>query len=131
MDHDLVMLECRVLVRDDAYLPAGRVRNPLVVGDGEGLGRGLLLPAFAEGTRAELRLRRGLQAPAGRAGPLFAAGSDDYQATRERVAPELVRQLAGSRRPSARSRNGRMRSMGAGKTIVVDCEPPSSSSVWR
>ena len=38
---------------------------------------------------------------------------------------------AGGLLPAARSRNGVSRSIGAGKTIVVACDEPSSSSVWR
>ena len=52
---------------------------------------------------------------------------DRDEPARERVDPQLGAQEL----PLSRSRNGVSRSIGAGKTIVVDCEEPSSTSVCR
>ena len=116
VDDDLLPLERRVEVRHDADAPR--------VPDRQRLGRRAVLAPGAERAALELRLGRRIdERPAG-TGPLRASWCNDDLATRERVDAELSAQL-----PSRT--NGLIRSIGAGKTIVVDAEGPSSSSVCR
>jgi hypothetical protein len=119
VDDDLLPLEGRIQVRDDADAPR--------VAERERLRRGAVLAPRVEGARLELLGRRRLElGPAG-AGPLRTAGCDDNEPSRERVLPELAAQ----RLSPCLSRKGVIRSIGAGKTIVVAWEDPSSSSVCR
>jgi len=57
-DDDLVLLEDRVEIRDDANRPARRVGIAAARADREGLGRRSLFPPFAERTRDELLFGR-------------------------------------------------------------------------
>ena len=113
MNDDLLPLEGRIEIRDDADLPG--------VADAQRLRRRLILATCVEGAGLELVLdgRRRAGAPGPR-------GRDRDESARDGISPQ-VGQLA--ERPL--SMNGLIRSIGAGKTIVVDCEAPSSSSVWR
>jgi hypothetical protein len=83
--------------------------------------------ARAERARLELFASRRVERGPRCSGTLRPAGSDDGDASRLWIAAKLAAQLW----RSAFSMNGRKRSIGAGKTIVVACEEPSSSSVWR
>ena len=122
VDDDLLALERRVEVRDDAHRPPlGALRQP------QRLGRRAVLAAEAERARVELFSRRGLERRAAGAGPAGAAGRDDDGAARLRV----VQQAAAQPAPVRSCMNGVSRSIGAGNTIVVACDEPSSSSVWR
>ena len=134
-DDDFVMLEDRVEVRNDADRPARCVRRAAARTDREGLRRRPVLPALAERARAELLLARQIEVcPRARARPPRPARRDDDPLSGDRVLTELssppFRQLEAPP-PFFFSRKGLSRSIGAGKTIVVDCEPPSSSSVCR
>ena len=80
----------------------------------------------AERARLELvRARRIELRPRG-ARALRPAGRDHGDAARSRIAAKLAAQLGS---PDFFSRKGRIRS--TGKTIVVACDEPSSSSVCR
>ena len=118
---DLLPLERGVEVRDDA--------DPPGIADRERLRRCAVLPAGAERARVELFLRRRLDVRPARAGPLRPAWRDHDLSTRERVLAELSAQVAWPW--WLFSMNGLNRSIGAGKTIVVDADGPSSSSVCR
>jgi hypothetical protein len=132
-DDDLVMLEDRIEVRDDADRPARRVRRAPARADREGLGRRPVLPALAERAGDELFLGRQVEiGPRARTRPLRPAWRDDDPLAGDRVLAKLPAgcQLEAPP-PFFFSRKGLSRSIGAGKTIVVDCEEPSSSSVCR
>ena len=118
---DLLPLERGVQVRDDA--------NPPGLADRERLRRCAVLAAGVERARVELLLRRRLHVGPARAGPLRPARRDHDLPTRERVLAELSAQVAWPW--WLFSMNGLNRSIGAGKTIVVDADGPSSSSVCR
>jgi hypothetical protein len=125
VDDDLLAVEGRELVRDDPDRPAGCVGRP-VLGQGEDLRRGLILASLAE--RARFALFRGLLVetrPRG-SGPAGPSRRDGDEASRERVLPQI-----GQEPEFVRSRKGFSRSSGAGKTIVVEAEEPSSSRVCR
>ncbi len=132
---DLLALECRVEVREDANLPVAAGRKP------ERLGWRLVLAAGAEraarklvGVRRRFEVRK-------RAWPERAPGCDYDRSAGQRIAAQLGRRavqlgpLAFSAfsafSASERSRNGRIRSTGAGKTIVELLDEPISSSVCR
>jgi hypothetical protein len=119
VDDDLLPLERGVEVRDDADAPR--------VAERQRLGWRAVLVSRVERAGLQLLGGRRLELGPARAGPLRAAGRDDDEPARERVLSELAAQ----RRWPARSRKGVIRSIGAGKTIVVDWEEPSSSSVCR
>jgi hypothetical protein len=132
-DDDLMMLEDRVEVRDDANRPAGRVGGAAARANREGLGRRPILPALAKRAGEQLFLGREVEiSPRARSRPLRTARRDDDPLAGDRVLAKLA---AGDQLeappPFFFSRKGLSRSIGAGKTIVVDCEEPSSSSVWR
>jgi hypothetical protein len=134
-DDDFVMLEDRVEVRNDPDRPAGRVRLAAARTDRKGLRRRPVLPALAERARDELLLGRQVEVcPCPGSRPLGPARRDDDPLAGDRVLPELssppFRQLEAPP-PFFFSTKGLSRSIGAGKTIVVDWEPPSSSSVCR
>src|SRR6185312_1486457 len=125
MDDHLLVVERRILVRDDAYLPARRVGLAALRWQGQHLGRSAILSPLAEGARFEHlpggrfeHRSAGTRAP----GP---ARRDRDPAPGERVDPQVDAQLLSF------SRNGVSRSIGAGKTMVVDAEEPSSTSVCR
>ena len=131
-DDDLVMLEDRVEVRDDTDRPARCVWRAAARTDREGLRRCSLLPALAEGAGDEFFLGRQVEVgPGARARAVSSAGRDNDPLTGNRVLPEMRRQLEAPPPFLFFSRKGLSRSIGAGKTIVVDCEEPSSSSVCR
>jgi hypothetical protein len=135
-DDYLVMLEDRVEVRNDADRPARCVRLAATRTDREGLRRRSVLPALAERARGELLLGRQVEiCPRARARPPRPARRDDDPLAGDRVLPELssppFSQLEAPPPFFFFSMKGLSRSIGAGKTIVVDCEPPSSSSVCR
>jgi hypothetical protein len=83
--------------------------------------------AFAERTALELLCCLRLDPLGVRSRPARACGGEGNEAPGERVLPKVDRQEP----EFVRSRKGLIRSSGAGKTIVVDCEAPSSSNVWR
>jgi hypothetical protein len=123
VDHDLLAFECRVEVRHDADTPAGCVRRTAVGRHREDLGRRPVLAPLAERAALELLGGLGLDLADAASGTTGARGSERDEASRERVAsqePELDF-----------SRNGFSRSIGAGKTIVVDADELTSISVWR
>jgi hypothetical protein len=115
-DH-LLAVERRVEVRDDAYAPVA------VLGQHEGLRRGHVLVAGAERTRLELFGRRRVERRTRCARTLCAPWSDHGDAARLRFAAKLAAQVEPS---DWAPRKGRIRSIGAGKTIVVDGDPPRS-----
>jgi len=82
--------------------------------------------ALAEGARVELLVGDRVEPGCIGSRATGTAGRDGDQPPRERVDPQ-----GGAQELLGRSRNGVSRSIGAGKTIVVDCEEPSSSSVCR
>ena len=113
---DLLPLERGVEVRHDAHRPLRRVA------DAKRLGRRAILAPCAERALVEL----GLASPP-RSAPHAAPGR-----RRRFGATTTSRPESGSARSSpARSRNGLIRSIGAGKMIVDVLPAPSSSSVCR
>jgi hypothetical protein len=128
---DLVMLEDRIEVRDNANRPARRVPGAATRPDREDLRRRPVLPAFAERAGDELFLGREVEiGPRVRSRPLRTARRDDDPLAGDRVLAELRLQLEAPP-PFFFSMKGLRRSIGAGKTIVVDCEEPSSSRVCK
>jgi hypothetical protein len=84
--------------------------------------------ALAERTLFELARLEGRDASGACAGAPSSSGSEGDEAPGERIDPEVD----GVQEPElVFSRNGLSRSSGAGKTIVVDADEPSSSSVCR
>ena len=120
--HDLLQLEGRVEVRHDAHVPAGRP-----VAEAERLGRRPVFVAGAE--RAVLTLIRGDRrcARPARAPRRDCQAQRPVDASRRRSATLG----AGLAEVSPPARNGRSISIGIGKTIVVDCDGPSSSSALQ
>ena len=82
--------------------------------------------SFAERTRFEFLRSFGVDLPDGGTGTTGPGGSKRDEPPRQRVDSEI-----GQEPEFVRSRNGLSRSSGAGKTIVVDADEPSSSSVCR
>src|SRR5438067_8198490 len=117
MDYDLLALKSRVEVRDDPHLPTGRVGLAAAGGEREDLRWRPILSAFAKRTRLQLGRICRLDPGCVGAWPLAASWSNGHEAPRERVDPQLSAQEP----DFVRSRNGVSRSIGAGKTIVVDC----------
>lgn len=130
---DLVVLEDGVEVRHDPDRPAGRVGLAATGTEGERLGGRAVLATLAERAREQLVLGWQVEVcTRACARPLRAPRSDDDPLTGDRILAELPRRVLVQLDPSVFfSRNGRIRSIGVGKTIVVDCEPLMSSSVWR
>jgi hypothetical protein len=127
VDDDLLALEGWIEVGDDPYAPARRVRLAPLGRQCKDLGWRAVLASLAEGAGLELFRSLRLDLAGRRARPAGPRRSEGDKASRERVDPQLRAQdVAGER-----SRNGFSRSSGAGKTIVVDCEAPSSSRVCR
>jgi hypothetical protein len=129
VDDHFLLFECRIKVRYHAHLPVAFGRQP------QRFGWRSVLAADAERALLELvRSGRGLEAREGTR-PSCSARRDDDEPAGERVAAQLGRRLTQlfslAASMSARSRNGRMRSIGAGKTIVELLLEPISSSVWR
>ena len=113
---DLLPVERRIEVRHDAHRP-----GCLCAADAVRLGRRAVLSARAERALVELRLgRRPRSAPRRRRAGGGGSGRR-RRAARRAGQPDLP----------ARSRNGLIRSIGAGKMIVDVLPAPSSSSVWR
>ncbi len=134
VDDDLLPFECGVEVRDDANAPRAFERQP------QRLGRRAVLASLAERAGGELLGRRRLDRPDRRSRPSRAGGRDDDESPRDRIPAKLAAQgagccgggdAAGAVSRSARSMNGRIRSIGAGKMIVDEFVPPISSRVCR
>jgi hypothetical protein len=83
--------------------------------------------SLAEGALAQLPGLERFDPGGVGSGPPPARGRDRDPTPRERVDSQVYRQEPAL----VRSRKGFSRSRGAGKTIVVDCELPSSSRVCR
>src|SRR5919197_1599453 len=113
VDDDLLAFECRVEVGHDAHAPLA------VLGEDERLRRRHVFVPGAERARLELRLGWRLELRPRRAGALRPTWSDHGDAARLEIAAKLAAQ---DFVPSPLSRKGRIRSIGAGKTIVVDCD---------
>src|SRR6266516_6583765 len=126
------MLEHRIEVRDDADRPAGGVGRAAAGPDRECLRRRALLVALAEGARKQLVFGRQVElSSGGRSGSPCPTRCDDHPLTGDRVLAWLSFGQLEAPPPFLFSMNGVSRSIGAGKTIVVDCDEPSSSSVCR
>src|SRR5215210_754840 len=122
MDDNLLPLEGRVQVRDDANAPR-------VVSESQHFRRCPVLAPAAEGAALELLVRRWLDFGKPRAGAVAAAGRKDDPATRQRVFAD-VGQLGGLvLRPA--SRNGLNSSIGSGRMIVDERSELISSIVCR
>jgi len=119
MDDHLLALEGRVEVRHDAYAPR--------VADRERLRRSAVLAACAERARVELLAGRRLDQGRAGAGAASAVGGDDDEAARKGVAAQVYDESP----ELCCSRNGLIRSIGVGKTIVELFDAPISSSVCR
>jgi hypothetical protein len=131
---DLVVLEDRVEIGDDADGPAGRVLLAAAGPEGEGLRWRPLLTALAERTGKKLVFRCEVEVgPRIRSRPPCSVRRDDDPLTGDRVLAKVrfPRGQLEAPPPFFFSRKGLSRSIGAGKTIVVACEEPSSSSVCR
>jgi len=133
-DDDLVVLENGVKVGDDADGPAGFVRLAATRPNREGFRRRPLLAALAERTGKKLVFGREVEVgPRARSWPASPVRRDDDPLSGDGVLAKLrfSRGQLEAPPPFFFSRKGLSRSIGAGKTIVVDCEEPSSSSVCR
>jgi hypothetical protein len=120
-DDDLVVVEDRVEVRHHPDRPTRRVGVAAVRPDRERLGRRPVLAALAERAGEELLLGREVDVGARRgAGSPSPVGRDDDPLPRDGVLPELPRTRAAHPPLLCFSMNGVIRSIGAGKTIVVD-----------
>ena len=91
VDDDLLVLECRVEVRDDTHLPARRVGLAWSRRDREGLRRRAVLAALVEGALLELVRRGRIDRAALRARTTRPSRCDDDGSARERVVPKLWR----------------------------------------
>jgi hypothetical protein len=130
-DDDLVMLEDWIEVWDDSNRPARRVRRTAGWTDRKGFGRRPVFPAVAERARGELLLGRQVEvSPHACTRPPRPTRRDDDPLAGNWVLPKLRLQLEAPP-PFFFSRKGLIRSIGAGKTIVVVGEPLMSSSVCR
>src|SRR4029077_3220915 len=89
-DDDLVVLEHGVEVWDDPHRPSGRVCRAPAGPDREGLRRGALLVALAEGARKELVLGGRIRLRSGaRSGSPRSTRRDDHPLAGDRVLAEL------------------------------------------
>jgi hypothetical protein len=77
VDDDLVPVEHRIEIRNDADRPAGRVRLSFNVGDSEHLGGRAVLPTLAEGAGGKLLLGLWFDELRADARPVPAAGRED------------------------------------------------------
>jgi hypothetical protein len=118
VDHDLLALERRIEVRDDAYLP--RVADP------EGLRRGSILAAGVERAALELLRRCGLELRQPGARAVAAARREDDPAAGERILDDLRQRL-----PSPRLSSEVKSSIGSGKITVEVRSELISSIVCR
>ena len=125
VDDHLLPLEGGELVRHGPDRPARSVRLA-AGGKREDLGRRAILTALAERTALALARRLRLERCPRCAGALGPPGRDGYEAPGERVYPQVAQESS-----FGCSRNGLSRSIGAGKTIVVDGVPLISINVCR
>src|SRR3954453_23760447 len=121
VDDDFLTLERRIQLGHHAPAPVAVLREH------ERLWRRHVLVPRAERARLELLRRRRFERRACGSGTLRSSRSDHCDPARLGLAAKLAAQLP----PVAFSMKGAMRSIGAGKTIVVDWDAPSSSSVCR
>ena len=121
VDHHLLPRECGVEVRDDPDAPR------ILLGEYERVWRRTVLAAGAEGARFQLFGRWRIEGRLGGAGALRARRRDRDTAPGRGVDPEVAQRSVAS----CRSRNVFSTSTGAGNTMVVDGDDPSSSSVCR
>lgn len=91
VDDDLLPVERRVEIRDDADLPARGVGLSVRRRDRERLGRGAVLAALAERARLELSRCYLLELPSLRARTFRSRRRDDDGPPRDRVPPDVVR----------------------------------------
>src|SRR5919204_2904067 len=126
VNDDLVPIEGRKLVRHDAHEPAGCVRLAPSRRQGEYLRGRSILTTLAERARLELGRGRVFQLGPGRPRATGPSRCHCHAAPADRIDADVQAQLWAP--AFVRSRNGFNRSSGAGKTIVVDCEAPSSRS---
>ena len=101
------------------------------LGQPQPLRRRLVLAAGAEGAGGELLVRLGRDPPDLRTRAVEPARREDDVPPGARVGAALEAQAGGVGGGVGGSRNGFSRSIGAGKTIFVDADGPSSSSVCR
>jgi hypothetical protein len=125
VDDDFLPFEGGVQVRDDAHLPAGRVRLP-PIGQRKRLRRRAIFPPLAERAGLELCGRRLLEAGPRSAGPLASSGRDDDLTAGERVDAEVDCQAPSW--PRARATSGPISSIGSGR-ISVDVRSELISSI--
>jgi hypothetical protein len=93
VDDDLLAVEGRVEIWNDADQPARGVGLPIRRRDRKDLGRGAILPALAERAPLELLSGLALELPSLGARALRARRRDDDSSSRDRVAPSFRRQL--------------------------------------
>src|SRR3989442_52594 len=105
--------------------PLARGALAAVGPDRECLGRRELLMALAKGAGKELVLGRRVGLSSGvRSRSPRPTRCDDHPLTGDRVLPELSWRQLEAPPPFFFSMNGVSKSIGAGQTIVVDCEEP-------
>src|SRR5438132_1674844 len=115
------MLEHRIEVRDDANGPAGCVWRTAAGPDRECFRRRAILMALAKGARKELVFGRQVElGSCARSGSPRPARCDDDPLTGDRVLAKLSFGQLEAPPPFLFSMNALIRSIGAGKTIVVD-----------
>jgi len=131
VDDDLLPLEGGIEVRHDANAPAGGVGTSRAVRHGEALRRRPVLPPFAERALVELRVGGRLDQSRGRARAPAAVRRNGDQAAGERIPPQVGQLEPPFPFGRSDSTNVLRMSTGAGKTIVVDWDEPSSSKVCR
>src|SRR5205823_672825 len=124
-DDDLMVIEDGVEVRNHSDSPSRRVGCAAARSDRERLRRRSVLAALAERAREQVVLGRQVEVGArARAGSLGPPGCDDDPLSRNWVLAKLAG-VAQLEAPPSLARNGESKSIGAGKTIVVDCDEPS------
>jgi hypothetical protein len=128
VDDDFLSFEGGVQIRDDAYLPAGRVGFP-PVWQGKRLRRRAIFSSLAERAGLELCGRRLLEGGPGSAGPLGSTGRDDDLAAGKRIDAEVDCQAPSW--PRAAATRGPISSIGSGRISVEVRSELISSIVWR